>query len=202
MRRGKPITYERARVNREMKVVAIVFGSLFGLLVLAALAVVVLGSRVASTVAQPQSAAQTGATLAKFGKVTIPPGYRVSSATDLGFQQTVTIARDGPDRSGFNIQLSRTAISGDPGSTTQSMSLGFGIAARMMHCEPRTGVDTVALPGASIDLRAMSCDGVQRHLRLETGALQRSSGTITVVAVGLAGDFDRPALVALLRSLR
>lgn len=190
-------------MNREMKIVAIVFGSLFVLLVVAGIAVIAIGSRMATTIAQTQNPAAIRHTAAKVARFTLPPGYRIASATDLGIQQTVTLVHDAArGRGGFTIQLQRSALANDAKTTAEGMTFALGLAARVVHCRPHASVDTIALADRSIDLHAISCVGGAHPLRIESGVYPDQARSLTIIATGVGDEFDRPALVLLLRSIR
>ncbi len=192
-----------ARANREMRTVAIIFGSLFALLVIAGIAVLVLGARVATNIA-PGDPAAMQRTAERIARFTVPHGYHIASATNLGIQQSVTLVRDGAAAAGagYTLQLQRSSAPSDAQSTGDAMGFAIGLAARVVHCEPHPSVDRIARQGQAIAFRAIACDGAKHSLRIETGVLAYGSGTLTIVASGLGGSFDRGALVALVRSIR
>ncbi len=189
-------------MNREWKIVLIVFGSLFALLVVAAAGVVVLGSKMANTIAQEQNPAAMSATAAKIAHFTVPRGYSIVAASDIGLQQTVTLAPDRSDRRGFTLQLQTSRLGDDPKATAEGMSIALGLAAKIVRCTPHAQVDRIALHDRTIEFAALACEGGTRPLRIETGVFPRSPNAVTVIATGLGGAFDRDALVALLRSMR
>ncbi len=189
-------------MNREWKIVLIVFGSLFALLVVAAACIIVLGSKMANTIVSEQNPQAMAATAAKVAHFTIPRGYRIVAASDFGLQQTVTLAPDRSERRGFTLQLQSSRLGSDPKSTAEGMSIALGLAAKIVRCTPHSEIDRIALHDRTIELTALACDGGTRPLRIETGVIPRSPNAVTVVATGLDGAFDRDALVALLRSIR
>lgn len=185
-----------------MKVVAIVFGSLFALLVVAGLVVLALGSRMADTFAQTDDPVAMHRTAMKIATFAVPPGYRIASATDLGMQQTVTLVRERGEGHGFTLQLQHSTLASDPNATAEGLNFALGLAARVVRCEPQTGIDRIALRDRTLALRAISCVGGTRSLRIETGVFTEHARNLTIIASGLGGDFDRGALVSFLRSIR
>ncbi|GAC1442171.1 MAG: hypothetical protein NVS2B8_20770 [Vulcanimicrobiaceae bacterium] len=189
------------RTHREMKIVAIVFGSLVALLAIAAFAVLVLGSRVANGIVaeRPDDVRRIAARVATFA---VPRDYHIERATDVGVQQTVTLVRNGHERGGFTMLLQRSAATIDSRSAAKSMAFALGLAARVVGCIPHASTDRIALPKRTIDFSSIACDGGTHALHVETGVVPERVGSLTIVATGFDDVFDREALVALLRSLR
>ena len=184
-----------------MKVVAIVFGSLFVLLVIAGIGVAYAISRTSAGIARLDDPAAMRATAAKIATFDVPRGYRIATATDFGVQQSVTLERADSARDGLRIQLQGTTLPSDPKTNTASMRFALGLAARVMRCEPHENVDRIRAKANVVAFAAMACDGTT-SLRMETGAMRLGSRTVTIMATGRRGAFDRNALVALVRSLR
>lgn len=188
-------------MNREMKVVAIVFGSLFALLVIAGIGVAYAISRASAGIARADDPAAMRRTAAKIATFQIPPGYRLSTATDLGVQQTVTLAREDRRRDGLTIQLQGSSLPSDPKANAASMRFAIGLAARVMRCEPHDSLDQIQANGNIVEFQVMECNGTT-NLRMETGALQVGPHAVTIIATGGGKAYDRDALVALVRSMR
>ena len=184
-----------------MKAVAIVFGSLFVLLVIAGIGVAYAISRSSAGISRDDDPAAMRATAAKIARFDVPRGYRIATATDFGVRQSVTLERDDRGRDGFRIQLQGTTLPSDPSTNAASMRFALGLAARVMRCEPHENVDRIRAKANVVAFAAMACDGTT-SLRMETGAMRLGSRTVTIMATGRRGAFDRNALVALVRSLR
>lgn len=188
-------------MNREMKVLAIVFGSLFVLLVIAGIGVAYALSRASAGIARDDDPAAKRATAAKIATFDVPRGYRIATASDLGVEQTITLERDDRRRDGFRIQVQGTTLPSDPKTNATSMRFALGLAARVMRCEPRESIDEIRAKDDVVAFAAMTCDGTT-SLRMETGSMQVGSHAVTIIATGSRGAFDRDALAELVRSMR
>ena len=188
-------------MNREMKVIAIVFGSLFVLLVITGIGVAYAISRASAGIARDDDPAAMRRTAAKIATFDVPRGYRIATATDFGVQQTITLEGEGRRHLGFMIQVQGTTLPSDPKTNAASMRFALGLAARVMRCEPRETLDEIRAKGAVVEFEAMACDGTT-SLRMETGSMPVGQHAVTIIATGRGGRFDRDALVALVRSMR
>ena len=184
-----------------MKVVAIVFGSLFVLLVIAGIGVAYALSRASMGITRNDDPAAKRATAAKIATFDVPRGYRIATATDFGLQQSVTLEREDRRHDGFNIRLQGTTLPSDPKTNAASMRFALGLAARVVRCEPHETTDEIRANGNVVVLESIACDGTT-SLRMETGTMRIGTRTVTIIASGLSGAFDRDALVALVRSMR
>lgn len=188
-------------MNREMKVLAIVFGSLFVLLVIAGIGVAYAISRASAGIARDDDPAAMRRTAAKIATFDVPRGYRIATATDFGVQQSITLEGEGRRHLGFMIQVQGTTLPSDPKTNAASMRFALGLAARVMRCEPHETLDQIRAKGNVVDFEAMACDGTT-SLRMETGSMRVGPHAVTIIATGRGGRFDRDALVALVRSMR
>ncbi len=190
-----------------MKVLLIVLGSLLGLMVLAiigiAIMVPIVGKRLAAQAHDPAARAQTVAKIADFR---VPPGYRVQSATDIGFSQSATIV---PQRdAGHGTML--IALSGQHTPTTNvdesldAMSTGFGLTAKFVQCDLKRGEDDVVVSGGkTIALRSYGCDnGKSAAMHVEIGLIAAKASTVQLIATSMNEPFDKAAVDALVASIR
>jgi hypothetical protein len=188
-------------VNREMKVVTIVFGSLFALLVIVGIGVAYAISRASAGIAVTEDPAAMRRTAAKIARFDVPRGYRIATATDFGVQQSITLEGAGRRHPSFMIQMQGTTLPSDPKTNAASMRFALGLAARVMRCEPHDTLDEIRANGNDVVFEAMACEGI-RSLRMETGSMRVGPHTVTIMATGRDGRFDRDALVALVGSMR
>jgi hypothetical protein len=193
-------------MRREFKILLIVFGSLFGLLALGIIALVIAVAHygpalVKDMTADPVAMKRTADKIATFD---VPPGYRISSATDLRITQTVMIVPAQGRRNAFNIQLQGTAVPSDRNASVAGMKMGLGLMGRFTGCDLKDdGVDDVAVRGVPVKLAVFECTGRGMKVRVETGTFPGNAAQATIVATGyLDHGFDSNALHALLRSVR
>ena len=191
-------------MKRELKILLIVFGSLFALLVIAVVGLVVLvvhyGPDIAKNATDPVAGRRTADKIATF---TMPKGYRVATATDFKFSQVVSIEPVDADSS-FRIQLQGTMVPSGNDSQVAGMKMGMGIVSKFANCDLKDdGVDNVVVRGVHVKLNVMQCSGTGLHMRVETGVFPGNAAQATVTAMGVAGNgFDVKALHALLESVR
>jgi hypothetical protein len=191
-------------MKRELRFVAIVFGSLFALVVIAVVAFAVVVSRyapeLARNAADPVAAKRTAAKIATFD---VPRGYRIASAIDLALAQTVMIRPVDRGSGTFQIQLQGTKMpSGD--SQLMGARTGMSIAARFLACNLHDdGTDDVPIRRTVVKFAVMQCKGARGPMRIETGIFLGNAEQVTVTAIGIGvGSFDVDALHELLRSVR
>jgi hypothetical protein len=191
-------------MSKELRALAIVFGILAGLVVLGfagiAIAFAVFARHVAS---EPRDPAAMARAVHKIATFTMPPGYVVENATDMGFSVSATL-RPGDRYSAFRITLqgSPVAISGD--SQTAGTTLGLTLAERLLGCSPAvTTSSQVRVRGAARTLHELRCtDKSGRVTRADTVDFAGNAGWVTLTAVGTGGSFDEPAVREILASVK
>ncbi len=189
-----------------MKVLLIVFGSLFGLMVLAVIGVAImipiLGKKFEAQSHDPAARART---LAKIADFRVPTGYRVRSATDMGITQTATIVpavRSG--RGATIIQLSGQHISNaNPEASLDAMSTGFGITAKFVHCDLKRGDDDdIHSDGKTIAMRVYGCADGSDAMHIEVGLIPAKASTVQMMVTAMNQPLDKSAVDALVASIR
>ena len=186
-----------------MKVLLIVFGSLFGLMVIAivgiAIMIPILGKKLIADSNNPVTRAHT---LAKIADFRLPAGYTVSSVTDMGFSQAATISSSAAGRA-TSIQLTAQHLpSADTEQSLDAMSTGFDLTAKLLRCDLKRGADdkVVSAHGTST-LRSFSCTN-SGAMHVEVGFVSAKASTVQVVATATGGPFDKAAVDALVSSIR
>jgi hypothetical protein len=191
-------------MSKELRVLAIVFASLAGLVVLGfvalAIAFGVFVKHIASAPRDPAALLRTAHKIANFD---VPPGYEIASATDLGFSLNATLRPIGR-HSAFRIELQGSAIPTSGDSQANGTALGMALAERLLGCTPgpaRT-VD-VLLRHARKPMRVTRCTTKSgESTQVDFITFSGNVPTVSLSAVGSGGDFDEPAVRALLASLK
>jgi hypothetical protein len=193
-------------MRRELKILLIVFGSLFGLLGLGVIALVVALAHYGPTLVKSmtEDPAAMKRTAEKIATFDVPRGYRIFSATDLKITQTVMIMPAQGRRDSFNIQLQGTAVPSDRSTSVAGMKMGMGLMGRFTGCDFKDdGFDDVTVRGVEVKLAIFDCTGHGLKMRVETGTFPGNAAQATIIATGVSdGGFDSNALHALLRSVR
>jgi hypothetical protein len=191
-------------MSKELKIVLAIFGSLFALVIIALVAFALALPHIAKNLlASSQDPAAVKRTSAKIATFTVPEGYEVRVAEDLGVTQLVTIVAKGAGRNGFQMQL-RGALVPSNASTADGVKLGMGMMNLFIKCDLRDGgVDPVEVRGVQVKLRVMRCTNPKFPMRIEAGDFPGNANQATITAMGLEGsDFDTKALHELLTSVR
>jgi len=192
-------------MRREYKILLIVFGSLFGVFLIAIVALVVFvahyGPEIAKSATDPVAAKRTAEKIATFD---LPKGYHIGSAMDLKFSQLVSIVPNGRDDGGFQIQLQATMTPSSSDSQFAGTRAGLGLVSKFVHCDLKDGgTDDIVVRGVTVKLNVLQCTGTGPHMRVETGTFPGNAPNATVSAMGIEGEgFDEKALRELLRSVR
>jgi hypothetical protein len=189
-----------------MKVLLIVFGSLFGLMILAVIGIAImlpiLGKKL---YAQSNDPATRARTLAKIADFRVPPGYRVFSAIDLGVQQSAILIPDARSRgTTMMIQLSGQHLATtNADQVLDTTSSTLGLTAKLMNCNLKRGADDQIHAGANtIALRTYACDDGSDAMHIELGQIRSKASTVQIVATAKHRTIDRPAIDELVSSIR
>ncbi len=189
-----------------MKVLLIVFGSLFGLMVIAIVGVAImlpiLGKKLYAQSHDPVSRARTVAKIADFR---VPPGYRIQSATDIGITQSATLVPDSRSgRGAMMIQLSAQHIpTTGADASLDAMGTGLGLTAKLVHCDLKRGEDDDVRSGRkTIALRTYGCGDGSDGMHVEIGLMSSKESTVQIIATSMNQPFDKSAIDALVASIR
>jgi hypothetical protein len=188
-------------MRQEVKIVLIVFGSLIVLVAAGVGAVVLAFSHVAGeAVANAHDPAAMARTAAKIAHFTLPPGYRIRSATDFGISQDVLILPTEPRA--FRIKLTTTGSQAASGLALGAAGVGF--ASKFVGaCELRPqSDDQFAVGGENVAFKVIACATPSGQTRMEMGVVKGSTWNVQVIATGYHGDFDEDALRRLLSSFK
>jgi hypothetical protein len=190
-------------MSKELKIVLAIFGSLFALAIVAVAVLIFALPHIAKNVlASSHDPATIKRTTAKIATFTIPDGYKVGTAEDLGVTQLVTIVPQG-EPSGFQIQL-RGAVVPSNSSTADGVKLGMRMMNFFVKCDLHDGgIDPVVVRGVRVNLTVMRCANPKFPMRIEAGDFPGNANQATITAMGIEGrDFDTKALHELLTSVR
>jgi hypothetical protein len=191
-------------MSKELKIVLAIFGSLFALAVVAIVAFAFALPHLAKNLlASSQDPVAVKRTADKIATFTIPAGYKVQAAEDLGVTQLVTIVPSNGGAHAFQIQL-RGAVVPSSGNTAQAMKMGMGMMNVFLKCDLHDdGIDPVVVRGVRVKLNVMRCANPKFPMRIEIGDFPGNANQATITAMGLEGsDFDTKALHELLTSVR
>jgi hypothetical protein len=189
-----------------VKVLLIVFGSLFGLMIIAIIGVAImlpiLGKKLDAQSHDPATRARTVAKIADFR---VPPGYRIQTATDMGITQSATIVPE--VRSGHGammIQLSGQHVpTTSADASLDAMGTGLGLTAKFVHCDLKRGDDDdVRAGGKTIALRTYGCGDGSDGMHVEIGLMAAKASTVQIIATSMNEPFDKSAIDELVASIR
>ena len=192
-------------MSKELKIVAAIFGSLFALLVLAVVVIAIALPRfVKGMDAASRDPVAIQKTAEKVATFTVPPGYVIESASDLGMTQMVQIAPANREGHSFTIQLRGSVVPSNADATVRGMKVAMGFMNSFVHCDLReTAPDEVVVRGVHVKLNVMQCNNAKFPMRIESGTFPGNANEATVTAMSVGGaDFDTKALHALLTSVR
>jgi hypothetical protein len=187
-----------------MKILLIVFGSIFGLMLIAVIAIAILvgvyGKKMLANATNP---ANERATAAKIADFTLPVGFHITTATDMGIAQTVLI---GPiDRKSDSMRLQLTGQhlpSSDPDKLAGSVESSLTFTEKLVQCDLKEQPDdTIAVSGETIRLRVLRCDHSPRPLTFEIGIIKAKASTVQITASNVTSARDHAALVSFVKSI-
>lgn len=185
------------------RVLLIVFGGLAVMIVGGFILLIMLASWIAHGSNDPAS---TKRVTAAFGTFVVPHGYRVQLASDLFFTQMLMIdrAHAAVKPNAFSIVLMRVRSPGASQEAFEKRLTSTDRRASIARCRHvvRFSPEPIASRIGSIVLNRRLCADGPRGMERAT-AFFRSKGAVVIVsAIGRVGDFDVPALRALLASFR
>ncbi len=188
-----------------MKILLIVFGSIFGLMLIAVIGIAILvGVYGKKMVANATNPANERATAAKIADFTVPAGFHITTATDMGIAQTVLI---GPiDRKSDSMRLQLTGQhlpAGDPDKLVGNAESSLTFTEKLVQCDLKEQPDdTIAVAGETIRMRVLRCDRSPRPLTFEIGVVKAKASTVQITASGANTERDHAALVSFVKSIR
>jgi hypothetical protein len=191
-------------MSKDLKVILIIFGSLFVLVLAAAgVGVVAISHFARGAIVNSHDPSAMARTAAKIARFTLPPGYRIRSAMDFGLSQSATIAPIGRGRL-FRIQLSTTTLKTESsGPALDAGTAVTGFFSKLAGCDLKPQPEEqFVVRGETIPFRVMGCDLASQKSRIEMGIVKGSTWNVQVIATGFAGDFDDGALRRLLSSFK
>jgi hypothetical protein len=165
-----------------------------------AIMIPILGKKMLADSHDPATRAHT---LAKIAEFQIPPGYRIESATDIGLSQSATIVPNDSGRGAMLIQLSGQHLpTTNADASLDAMSTGFGLTAKLMHCDlTRGNDDKVAAAGRTVTLRSYGC-GSNGAMHVEIGIVPAKASNVQIIATSMNAPFDKKALDSLVATIR
>jgi hypothetical protein len=186
------------------RILLIVFGSLFGLLLLAFVVLQVSLFRMAGQAQDPVTIKRVAA---EFGTFAVPAGYRETFATDILISKTLVISREPPARKSdqFTIVLMKVQLLGVPSGSNrvkdQSSTMDKGLR-RAPFCKRRSSLPAEAVHAkiGTIHIRRTLCE--DSGLETATAVFSSNGGFISVGASGRKEAFDMGALRGLIASFR
>lgn len=186
-----------------MKVLLIVLGSLFVLALVAIVGLALLVPKMLSSAANNgRNPAYQKRTAAKIADFTVPPGYRIAQATDLGISQTLVIRSTDPASAGFQIQLTGQTVPSNSSTAFGAMKATLGMAAKFTHCDLQEDKDDVyEVRGKPVAFKTLACAHGTPSMHVEIGDFAGTAPNVQVVVTGV-GSFDRDAVRKLLGSVR
>lgn len=191
-----------------MKVLAIVLGSIAALVVLSLIALAILvpiaGKKMLANSNDP---VKRRATLARIADFTVPPGFVILDALDLGVAQTATIVpQAGSGKYSMNVTLSSQHYPSTlpDRALLDQMSAALSLTEKIGGCNLEPAPDeTIEVGGKSVTLRALSCARKDKvPLNVDVALVHAKASTVQIQARDVRTPDDRSALVALLRSMR
>ncbi len=184
------------------KVLWIVLGSFFGLILVAVIGIAILipivGKKFADQVRDPSAQRATAAKVAQF---TVPRGYRILVATDLGISQSVIIASRRRHHGSMVIQLSAQHIPSDTKVQLDTLVSSQSMIAKFRGCDGQQKPDeTIDRPGTSpAVLRVIGCGDAGDY---EIGVLETKASTVSLSASGVRAGREHDAFVKFVGSIR
>jgi hypothetical protein len=187
-------------MSREVKITLGILAAVFSIVFAGFVAFLFAWSRSMSAAANDPVARR--ATVEKIATLTIPRGYKIRDAIDMGFAQMATIVPAGREHRSFHIQLQG---SGAMTAEAQNRRIrgSLGMIDRKMHCGMVDGgVDRIVVRGMTVGLRVILCSNPAVPNRMEIGTFPGNGASAVISANGSTADFDTAALHALLKSVR
>ena len=188
-----------------MKVLAIVLGSIVGLVLLAVVAIVILTPIVAkkyfANATDPKTERATAAKIAQF---VVPPGFGIANAVDLGITQSVTIAPLDRSRYSLIVQLTSQHVEIDDAKTLLDReTTSVQLADKLNGCDlQQLPDDTIDRQGKREALRTFSCERRGTPLHVELALIKAKASSVQLVATDVRTPADHAALAAFVASIK
>jgi hypothetical protein len=188
-----------------MKVLAIVLGSIAGLVLIAIIAIALLAPIVAKKYfADANDPKKEHATAAKIADFTVPPGFGIINAIDFGITQSVTIAPLDRSKYSLIVQLTAQHVTIDDTKTLLDReTTSVQLADKISGCDLKEQADdTIVVRGKPQALRTFTCARTGTPMRVELALIRAKASSVQLVATDVRTPVDHAALVAFVESIR